>query len=101
MTEKTKNEVTKICNLYLKNTDRDQSSNAKHRGVEGSILPVNDLLSLGGLSQTKILRNMQFVYFFFTEQGKTGKNETHGNENLATYFWYFGSFDEKQSYENM
>jgi hypothetical protein len=30
---------------------------------------------------------------FFTEQGKTGKNGTHGNENLATYFWYFGSFD--------
>ena len=29
------------------------------------------------------------------------KNGTHWNENLATYFWYFGSFDEKQSYENM
>ena len=58
MTEKTKNEVTKICNLYLKNTDGDQSGYAKHRGVEGSILPVNDLLSFWGLSQTKILRNM-------------------------------------------
>ena len=38
---------------------------------------------------------------FFTEQGKKGKNRTHGNENLATFFWYFGSFDEKQNYENM
>ena len=48
---------------------------------------------------TKILCNSLFT--FFTEQGKTGKNGTHGNENLATYFWYFGSFDEKQAYENM
>ena len=23
------------------------------------------------------------------------KNRTHGNENHTTYFWYFGSFDEK------
>ena len=23
------------------------------------------------------------------------------DENLATYFWYFGSFDEKRSYKNM
>ena len=23
-----------------------------------------------------------------------------GNENIATYFWYFGSFDEKRTYEN-
>ena len=23
------------------------------------------------------------------------KNGTHGNENHATYFWYFGSFDKK------
>ena len=38
---------------------------------------------------------------FFTEQGKTGKNGTHGNENLATYFWFFGRFDKKQTYENM
>ena len=30
-----------------------------------------------------------------TEQGKTGKNGTHGN---GTYFWYFGSFNEKRSY---
>ena len=36
---------------------------------------------------------LKFIYFF-TEQAKTGKNGTHGNENLATYFWYFGSFDE-------
>jgi hypothetical protein len=52
-----------------------------------------------GNEVTKILRNSLFT--FFTEQGKTGKNVTHGNENLATYFWYFGSFDEKRSYENM
>ena len=25
------------------------------------------------------------------------KNGTHGNENHATYFWYFGSFDEKMN----
>lgn len=36
---------------------------------------------------------------FFTEQGKTGKNGTHGNENLATYFWFSASFDKKQTYE--
>ena len=41
---------------------------------------------------TKILHNSLFS--FFTEQGKTGKNGTH--ENLATYFWYFGSFDKKR-----
>jgi hypothetical protein len=52
-----------------------------------------------GNEVTKILRNSLFT--FFTEQGKTGKIGTHGNENLATYFWYFGSFDEKRSYENM
>ena len=45
---------------------------------------------------TKILPTSLFT--FFTEQDKTG---TRGNENLATYFWYFGSFDEKWSYENM
>jgi hypothetical protein len=28
------------------------------------------------------------------------KNRTHGNENHATYFWYFGSFDEKRTYQN-
>ena len=48
---------------------------------------------------TKILHNSLFT--FFTEQSKTGKNGTHGNKNLATYFWYFGSFDEKQTYKNM
>ena len=48
---------------------------------------------------TKILRNSLFT--FCTEQGKTGKNGTHVNENLTTYFWYFGSFDKKRSYENM
>ena len=48
---------------------------------------------------TKILCNSLFT--FFTEQSKTGKNGTHGNENLATYFWYFGSFDKKRTYENM
>ena len=48
---------------------------------------------------TKILRNSLFTYF--TEQGKTDKNGTHGNENLAIYFWYFGSFDEKRSYKIM
>ena len=25
------------------------------------------------------------------------KNGTHGNENQATYFWYFGNFDEKMN----
>ena len=39
---------------------------------------------------------LKFIYFF-TEQAKTGKNGTHGNENLATYFWYLGSFDKKQT----
>ena len=48
---------------------------------------------------TKILHNSLFS--FLTEQGKTGKNGTHGDENLATNFWYFGSCDEKQTYENM
>ena len=43
---------------------------------------------------TKILHNSLFT--FFIEQGKTGKNGIHGNENLATYFWYFGSSDEKR-----
>ena len=46
---------------------------------------------------TKILHNSLFT--FFNEQGKTGNNGTH--ENLATYFWHFGSFDEKEQYENM
>ena len=27
------------------------------------------------------------------------KNGTHENENLETYFWYFGSFDKKRSYK--
>ena len=40
------------------------------------------------------------LFTFFTEQGKIGKNGTHGHENLATYFWYLGSFDEKRTYEN-
>ena len=48
---------------------------------------------------TKILHNGLFT--FFTEQGKTGKNWTHENENFATYFWYLGSFDENRIYENM
>ena len=48
---------------------------------------------------TKILHNSLFT--FFTEQGKTGKNGTHGNENLATYFWYFGSFDKKRTYKKL
>ena len=52
-----------------------------------------------GEQVTKILHNSLFT--FFTEQDKTGKNGTHGNENLATHFWYFGSFDKKQTYENM
>ena len=49
----------------------------------------------------KLQKYYIIVYLlFFTEQGKTGKNGTHGSENLATYFWYFGSFDKKQTYEN-
>jgi hypothetical protein len=39
------------------------------------------------------------LIIYFTEQGETGKNVTHGNENLATYFWYFGSFEEKRTYK--
>ena len=27
------------------------------------------------------------IRLLFGEQGKTGKNGTHGNENLATNFW--------------
>ena len=46
-----------------------------------------------GYQDTKILRNSLFT--FFTEQGMTGKKGTHGNENLATYFWYSGNFDKK------
>ena len=53
----------------------------------------NLVLVVLGNEVTKILRNSLFT--FFTQQGKTGKNRTHGNENLATYFWYFGSFDKK------
>ena len=56
-------------------------------------------LMVVGDQVAKILHNSLFT--FFTEQGKTGKNGTHGNENLATYFWYFGSFDEKRIYESM
>ena len=52
----------------------------------------------GGPSYQNI--RQMFIYFF-TDQGKTGKNKTYGNENLVTYLWYFGNFDEKQSYENM
>ena len=48
---------------------------------------------------TKILNDSLFP--FFTEQGKTGKNGTHENENLTTYFWCFGRFEEKQTYKNM
>ena len=48
---------------------------------------------------TKILHNNLFT--LFTEQGKTGKNGANGKENLATYFWYFGSFDKKRTDENM
>ena len=47
----------------------------------------------------KILHKSSFT--FLTEQGKTDKNRTHGNGNLATYFWQFGSFDEKRTYKNM
>ena len=46
-----------------------------------------------GNEVTKILHNSLIT--FFTEQGKTGKYGTHGNENLATYFWNFGSFDKR------
>ena len=52
-----------------------------------------------GNQVTKTLCNS--LSTFFTEQGKTGKNGTKGYENLTTYFKYFGSFDEKQTYENM
>ena len=47
-----------------------------------------------GNEVTKILQIS--VFTFFTEQGKTGKNRIHGNENFATYFWYFGIFDKKK-----
>ena len=39
----------------------------------------------------KILHNSLFTFLLCYE--------THGNENLATYFWYFGSFGY-QSYQN-
>ena len=51
---------------------------------------MNWFLVVFGDKVVKILHNSLFT--FFTEQGK---NRTHGNESLATYFWYFGSFDEK------
>ena len=59
---------------------------------------------------TKILRNSLFtflLFFIFLNFRlaflalQNAKNGTHGNENLATYFWYFGSFDEKRTYRNM
>ena len=31
---------------------------------------------------------------------QNAKNGTPENENHATYFWYFGSFDEKRTYQN-
>ena len=52
-----------------------------------------------GKQVTKSVHNILFN--FFTEQGKTGKNGTNGNENLATYFWYSGSFVEKRTYKDM
>ena len=50
----------------------------------------NLVLVVFGNEVTKILSNSLFT--FFTVQGKTGKNATHENENLAAYFWYFCSF---------
>ena len=44
-----------------------------------------------------LMTKLQKYYIIFL----TGKNGTHANKNLATYFWYFDSFDEKQTYENM
>ena len=32
---------------------------------------------------------------FFRQIEVWKKLKTHGNENLTTYFWYFGSFDKK------
>ena len=52
---------------------------------------------------TKILRNSLFAFllFLFSSCLAKCKNRTHGNENLATYFWYFGSFDEKNELTKM
>ena len=36
------------------------------------------------------------LFTFLTEQGKTGKNGTHGNKNPTTYFGNFGSFDKNE-----
>jgi hypothetical protein len=51
-----------------------------------------------GNKVTKILRNSLFT--FFTEQGKTGKNDENGNEMKISQP-IFGIFDKKRSYENM
>ena len=40
---------------------------------------------------TKMLRNFSSCLSSLAKC----KNGTNGNENHATYFWYFGSFDEK------
>ena len=56
---------------------------------------------------TKILHNSLFTFLLFFKFSSClsclarRKNGTHGNENLETYFWYFGNFDEKRTYENM
>ena len=63
------------------------------------LCPARPIFVTLGDEVNEILRNSLFT--FYTEQGNTGKKGTHENENLATYFWYFGSFDEKRTYKNM
>ena len=74
------------------------TSNSRNIWVFHSIF-VTWFLVVFDYQVTKILPTS--LCTFFTEQDETGKNGTHGNENLATYFWYFGSFDENQTYKNM
>ena len=61
------------------------------------LCPARPIFVTLGEEVNEILRYSLFS--FFTEQGNTGKKGTH--ENLATYFWCFGRFDEKRGYENM
>ena len=81
--------------IYRSGTFLHNKAKVCHHWAFHSIFVTWFLVVLGN-EVTKMLCNSLFT--FFTEQDKTG---TRGNENLATYFWYFGSFDEKRSYENM
>ena len=49
------------------------------------------------IEKKNMMKSMRIVSHWLL----TDKNGIHGIENLATYFWYLGSFDEKRSYKNM